>query len=414
MQRSQREGRALSLMTIDIDDFATHNESFGFHEGDRLLREMAYVIRTTLDDSFIMFRPGGDEFAIAMPATTPDEAVAAARLLEATVSRMKIGGVMAPSLTMGIASVPDHTTDPYELIQLSSGALHHGKQEGKHTITVYDPEAVTELSLDERIQRAEMGARLRAVLALARALDARDAYTARHSQNVARYAMAIASQLGWNIEQIELLRIAGLLHDVGKIAVRDSTLRKASSLNDIERREMRQHPAMSAQVIEGVAPDEIIPWVISHHERWDGMGYPHGLQEDDIPLGARILAVADTFDAMTSSRSYRAPLPATWAVTEIGRCAGEQFDPEVVRAFLQAVAGGDIVVDTEADAEAARIEAARAVPLVDQDVIGTIELEPEFSTLGTAASTAASSASDVPAHDVEPYSFGGDWLIDAA
>ncbi len=381
VQRAQRDQRPLSLLTIDIDDFAVHNESYGYHVGDRLLREMAYVIRSCMAQSHILFRPGGDEFAIAMPGTDIGAAEAVARTLERTVAGMKIGGLFAPSLTMGIAAIPNHTNDPYELIQLSSGSLYFGKITGKHSITVYDQQEVTVMSADERVQLIEQHARLRTVIGLARALDTRDAYTARHSHNVARYSMAIASQLGWSAEQIELLRIAGLLHDVGKIGVRDSTLLKAASLTPEERAEMRSHPEMSVKVISGVAPDEVLPWVVSHHERWDGRGYPHGLSGSGIPLGARIIAVADTFDAMTSSRSYRAPMPVSIAVAEIGRCAGEQFDPVVARAFLQAVANGGIVVDTNADAEAAAVEAERSIPLIDTDVVGTIELEPEFTPL---------------------------------
>lgn len=398
VQRAHRDERPLSLLTIDIDDFAAHNESYGYHVGDRLLREMAYVIRSCMSPSHLLFRPGGDEFAIAMPATDIEAARDVAVTLERTVATMNIGGLFAPSLTMGIAAVPDHTGDPYELIQLASGSLYFGKITGKHSITVYDPNSVTVMSADERVHLIEQHARLRTVIGLARALDTRDAYTARHSHNVARYSIAIASQLGWNAEQLELLRIAGLLHDVGKIGVRDATLLKTSSLTPEERTEMRSHPEMSAKVISGVAPDEVLPWVVSHHERWDGRGYPHGLAGQDIPMGARIIAVADTFDAMTSSRSYRAPMPVSWAVAEIGRCAGEQFDPVVARAFLQAVANGGIIVDTLADAEAAAVEAERSIPLIDTDAVGTIELEPEFT----------------PLQDDGTDDTGAGWLIDAA
>jgi len=197
------------------------------------------------------------------------------------------------------------------------------------------------------VQVLEQSARLRSVLALARALDARDAYTARHSQNVARYAVAISQQLGWAPEQQELLRIAGLLHDVGKIGVRDSVLQKPGQLTEAEWEEMRQHPTLSARVIAGIAPDEIVPWVVAHHERYDGRGYPRALAGDQIPLAARILTVADTFDAMTSSRAYRPALPVLWAVHELVASVGAQFDPNVVRAFLHALRAGTLGIQSD-------------------------------------------------------------------
>jgi HD-GYP domain-containing protein (c-di-GMP phosphodiesterase class II) len=157
--------------------------------------------------------------------------------------------------------------------------------------------------------------------------------------------VAIALELGWPPEQREQLRIAGLLHDVGKIGVRDSTLRKTSALTAEEREEMRHHPVLGAQLIAGAVPEEIVPWVIGHHERVDGRGYPHGLAGDQIPLGARILAVADTFDAMASSRSYRNALPLRRVLDEVVGSAGSQLDPDVVRAFLMAIARGAVALD---------------------------------------------------------------------
>ena len=243
----------------------------------------------------------------------------------------------APLLTMGVASMPEHTIDGHELEQLASGTLYWSKLNGKATVTLYDPRVVRVLNVEDRVQVLEQNARLRAVLALARALDARDAYTARHSQNVAKYAVAIAQQLGWTA------RAAGAAAHRGPAARRGQDRRArlgAAQAREAHRRrvagDVSAPRAAAARVITGIAPDEIIPWVLSHHERVDGRGYPNALRGEQIPLAARILAVADTFDAMTSSRAYRPALPVLWAVNELVASVGKQFDPNVVRAFMLA------------------------------------------------------------------------------
>lgn len=373
-----REGKPLSLLVIDVDDFAVLNESSSHAEGDRVLREMSFLMSSSLDHRMLLFRPGGDEFAIVMPETSSSEALEIARVIEDAVSRIHVNGAGSPSLTMGLAALPQHASSADELQALANGARYWGKLNGKHSVTVYDPELVTVMSDDDHAQVIERSAQLKAVLSLARALDARDAGTARHSLNVAQNAVAIANELGWSSEQQELLRIAGLLHDIGKIGVRDSTLRKTSPLDSDERAEMQRHPELSAQLIAGTVPEDVIPWVIGHHERFDGRGYPHALAGDDIPLGARILAVADTFDAMSSSRSYRTGMPIRQVLDEIVGCAGDQFDPGVVKALLTAIARGNLRLDGQV-----ATQTDTTAPLGDDVITGaaTMLLGPEFSII---------------------------------
>lgn len=337
VDRAMGSGQSLALIVFDVDDFGLLNDSFSHAEGDRYLQEIAWMIRRMLTNGELLFRNGGDEFAIAVPNADKQQAHDLAQRLSNAVAQLRPTSSVRPTLTMGIAAVPADATDASELVQIANGTLYWGKLNGKASITSYDREVVKVLSADERLQVMERNARLRAVLALARALDARDAYTARHSENVSRYSVAIATELGWAPDRIELLRVAGLLHDVGKIGVRDSTLRKSAKLTEAEWHEMQQHPVLGARMIAGVSPEEIVPWVVSHHERVDGGGYPHGLVGDDIPDGARVLAVADTFDAMTSSRSYRPALSPLRAIEELVNGAGVQFDGDVVRAFLRAL-----------------------------------------------------------------------------
>jgi diguanylate cyclase (GGDEF)-like protein/putative nucleotidyltransferase with HDIG domain len=381
VERALGTGRPLALVVFDIDDFGLINDSSSHAEGDRYLQEVAWCIRRELAHGELLFRNGGDEFAIAIPGADQAAALQLAERVRGALREIRTASALAPTTTMGIAAVPHDASTASELVQIANGTLYWGKLNGKASITCYDPEVVKVLSADERMQVMERNARLRAVLALARALDARDAYTARHSENVSRYSVAIATELGWSTERLELLRVAGLLHDVGKIGVRDSTLRKSARLSPAEWEEMQQHPVLGARMVAGVAPEEIVPWIVGHHEQYDGTGYPHGLAGEAIPDGARVLTVADTFDAMTSSRSYRPAMSPIRAVNELVNGAGTQFDGEVVRAFLRALKSQAIdlrevdLAARTAPAQEQHVDEDQQVPMLDEPVA---VVDPEF------------------------------------
>ncbi|RDI73775.1 HD domain-containing protein [Gaiella occulta] len=183
-----------------------------------------------------------------------------------------------------------------------------------------------------------------------------DAYTAAmcvcdpslegHAARVGNHASAIARRLGWEGGRLGELRLGAVLHDVGKVSIRPEVLAKPGRLDDGEIAEIRAHPVEGAWLIAGVSSlAPALPYVLFHHERWDGTGYPTRRAGHDIPLEGRVLAVADAFDAMTSSRPYRDAQAVEWAVGEVERCAGSQFDPEVARAFVSAYGAGEIAVD---------------------------------------------------------------------
>ncbi len=178
---------------------------------------------------------------------------------------------------------------------------------------------------------------------LANAIEVRDSYTRGHVERVTAYALAIARVLGWSEADLNTLRLGAILHDIGKIQIRDEILRKKGALTPEERREMRTHPVVGAKMVERIPfLTACVPIILSHHERWDGSGYPHGLAGKDIPVGARLLSIADSFDAITTTRSYREARALETGKTEIIRSSGTMYDPKMVEAFLEAWKQGEI------------------------------------------------------------------------
>ena len=195
---------------------------------------------------------------------------------------------------------------------------------------------------EERRRRDELDrSYVQTVRVLALALDARDPYTGGHVDRVARYAVALGRALGWSDETLRDLEVSALLHDIGKIGVPDAVLRKKEALDDDEWTLMRQHPVLGASMLAGLtALQSALPGILHHHERYDGRGYPDGLSGDAIPAPARVVAIADAFDAMLTTRPYRVGLSLSFAIGELRRCAGPQFDPRYTGAFLELVEQG--------------------------------------------------------------------------
>jgi putative nucleotidyltransferase with HDIG domain len=178
---------------------------------------------------------------------------------------------------------------------------------------------------------------------LSAAIEARDPYARGHASRVTVFAQAMAKKIGLDRERVSVLRLGALLHDVGKLSVPPAVLLKPEPLTEIEFVQVRRHPAAGVRMLRSLgAPREILPSVLHHHERWDGAGYPRGRAGERIPLEARILTVADSFDAMTSTRPYRPPRQVSDALEELGRCAGSQFDPELVGVFVVAWSEGEL------------------------------------------------------------------------
>jgi diguanylate cyclase (GGDEF)-like protein/putative nucleotidyltransferase with HDIG domain len=325
---AEERGTALTLFLIDVDDFKGVNDRYGHPTGDRVLAQLS----TRLRQGGEAFRLGGDEFAILLPGQNAAGATTAARSILRRLAE-PVDPVGRVTVSVGIATFPTHGVGRDELIRLADSALYWAKEQGKNQVKAHRAEVIDLAELKRFTPDQDRAARIRAAAGLAMAVDARDAYTGRHSERVAELAARIASRLGADEEQVELTRVAASLHDLGKLAVPEEILLKPGPLSEAERAVLERHPEIGYQMLESLGVDAVAECVRHHHERWDGGGYPDGLPGDEIPLGARIIFVADAFDAMTSDRVYRPRLTEADALAELERHAGTQFDPEIVAAL---------------------------------------------------------------------------------
>ena len=335
LHRAEANGEPFTLCMIDIDDFKRINDLFGHPAGDRILAQVGNRLRQNGE----AFRLGGDEFALLLPGLAADDALSTSSSVLARIATLELDDVGSVTASAGIAGYPRQAFDRDELIRLADSALYWAKEHGKNRVHVYRPDVVELAELRRLAHGPDRAARFRAAASLAKAVDARDTYTGSHSTRVAELGAWIAQRLGLDQEQVELTRLAGSLHDLGKLAIPEEILRKPGPLTPPERLVLERHTQIGHRMLESLGVDPVADWVLHHHERWDGSGYPDRLRGDQIPLGARIIFVADAYDAMTSDRAYRGRLTPRAAVEELQRCAGTQFDPSIVATFASELVG---------------------------------------------------------------------------
>jgi len=344
MGRAERAGGCVSVALMDIDEFNEVNNVYGHMVGDQLLKWVAERLTEGVRSCDTVCRLGGDEFGIIMPNAELLDAFEVCTRLQLVIGRRETSLGPAAKVSIGLASYPVHASTREDLVRKADGALYWAKYHGRNQVVVYDSEVVQALGPEERILKIEEQSYTRTVEALAAAVDARDSYTRDHSHNVAGLARFLALEMGLSDRRVTLIEIAALLHDVGKIGVPDSVLRKPGPLTRDEVAQVREHPALGERILAATTFHEVLPWVLSHHERWDGTGYPQMLAGEDIPLEARILCICDAFDAMVSDRPYRPAMPREHALEELQLHAGTQFDPRLVDVF---VAGLSRIEDIE-------------------------------------------------------------------
>jgi diguanylate cyclase (GGDEF)-like protein len=308
LDASRRSGRRTGVVMMDLDDFKQVNDTRGHAAGDELLRWTVARATEVLRPMDALGRLGGDEFAIAIPGAGPAEAADVAQRLRDAVSQRV-------ALSTGIAAYPDHGSEREAVLRHADHDLYAAKH-GRDP----DPGPTTR--------------ELAWAAALARAVELRTSVPDAHGTAVAAHAAGIARELGWSGGELALLRMAAMLHDVGKVSVPDRILQKPGPLTTTEFELVKAHPDAGADIVEqveGLSP--VVDWIRHSHEHFDGSGYPAGLTGDDIPAASRILLVAEAYDAMTSRRPYGSPLPPDIALEELNAGAGGQFDPACVAAL---------------------------------------------------------------------------------
>jgi diguanylate cyclase (GGDEF)-like protein len=355
MQRATLQGGQVCVLLIDVDRFTLVNEAFGHDVGDGLVQQVADVLSRNVRKTDIVARYGGDDFAVILPDTDVAEGQEMAERLRAKVeehafrnvpvnvmpidTRAETVGSLNLTVTVGMAAYPAHHSTKDGLVMAADIALCQAQRAARNTVCVFDPGA----TINEGIDPYDLYQALRdpssaAMQSLAAAVDARDPYTQGHSERVARYAVAVAEAVADDPQLRDNVWIAGLVHDLGKLGIPDAILSKPAGLTEEEHAIIRGHPSLGESILRRAHQlEQVIPGVLHHHERWDGAGYPDGLAGEQIPFIARILGVADAFDAMTTDRPYRSALTLDEATSELRAGVGKQFDPSLVEPFIQSM-----------------------------------------------------------------------------
>ena len=390
-KRSTRAGRAFALVLMDLDRFKFVNDFYGHLEGDLVLQRVGQILEANCRRSDVVARYGGDEFVILMPETSMEQARQLASKLRTWVCADTLLREKNVSASFGIACYPLHGSSPQELIQVADASMYLSKHQGGNAVSTADhfdaseakkwkkdvleaylgvtlkrlfatgPDAFEEIyqrlkQFTESLAATEAGngvtvaqpvpendgpqalpqAVLDTVTSLAFAIDAKDHYTQGHSQKVSAYAALIAEALDMSDAEIDEIRLGAVLHDIGKVGIPEQILNKAGPLNPDEWETMKSHVVFGAKILEPLTPlARIREMVQHHHEYFDGSGYPHALRGEQIPLGARIVAVADAYDTITSDRTYKKGRSAEDALAELERCANAQFDARIVEIFVR-------------------------------------------------------------------------------
>jgi diguanylate cyclase (GGDEF)-like protein len=343
--RCQQAHESCSIMFVDLDHFKHINDTWGHRAGDAVLREVSHRLRENISRDDVVGRYGGEEFVLILTNANLHVARQTAERLRVILAEepcllepeenVQSASAISITASIGLAVYGEHGTTREVLIEAADRAMYFAKHSGRNRVclageeTVLTPQVFS--SLPQREYRETIGLKTLAAVA-----DVHDGKTSAHAHRIVRLAEETARALGRAEEEIHLVRLAALFHDIGKIGIPDTILHKPGPLTEEEWIVMRRHPVFGQHILQQVGGvfELLSHIVVAHHERWDGRGYPHGLAQSAIPLGARILTVVDSYDAMISERPYRHPLSDAEARAELRRGAGNQYDPQVVEVFL--------------------------------------------------------------------------------
>jgi diguanylate cyclase (GGDEF)-like protein len=323
--RADRYGRPLSVALLDVDRFRRLNLDRGYAAGDAVLGSVGHLISEETRMNDLACRMGGDEFAILFGETDAVEAHAAVERILVKLEDLEVGAIRGIPVSVGIAGLQPGQR-PEALLAAAAAALERAREAGGSQAVLHAE------GPSQEVAGATQG---NVIAALASALEERDRYTGEHSESVVDLTARVGDALAIGADEIEQIRTAALLHDIGKVGVPDEILHKPGKLDEREWEIMRQHPVIGERILRAIPGFGAVARMVRHeHERWDGGGYPDGLVGTAIPVGSRIILACDAYHAMTSDRPYRKAMPHTDATAELTANAGSQFDPDVVQALV--------------------------------------------------------------------------------
>jgi len=347
--RAKRYKRPFSVAIIDLDNFKTINDVFGHATGDDALKKFAECMKSQKRIPDILARYGGDEFVILMPETEASDALTFMERIRAKVQQIEVEENVSITISCGVAqSKPDFSDSSSDVIRRADLALYEAKSAGRNCVRLWNKkmskvlkDGDIEFERIKKLKRRVAGLSeqaekmfIQSIWGLVQALEAKDPYAKKHSESVMHYTVGIAGMMKIPPKQLDILRRAAMIHDIGNIGIPDAILSKPGMLTPRERRIIEQHPLIAVRILDKMSfLEQEVAIVRSHHEKWNGQGYPDGLLSTSIPVGARILTVADTFDALISDRSYHNPRSIAEAIEILTDSSGYDFDPEVVNAL---------------------------------------------------------------------------------
>lgn len=340
IMKGKMDNKPVSMIFIDIDNFKHYNDLYGHQKGDVVLREMSAIIRDNVRKDDIVARYGGEEFAIILPHTSEDEAMNVAEKLRLLIEITYFEGEEnQPSgkvtASFGISVYPDKAKDDMELIKSADDALYRAKFFNKNRVEAYTSilDEIKKNVSDEK--DIELVASIKTLISV---INAKDRYTYGHVERVVIYSRLLADNLNLSEKDKNTLIYGAYMHDIGKINIAKEILVKKMKLTNDEWEELKQHPSNGVEIIRSVESlKAVIPLIQSHHERFDGKGYPNNLKGYEIPYLARILTVVDSFDAMTSNRPYNKRMTYEEGIDELIKCSGSQFDPKIAQSFIEVI-----------------------------------------------------------------------------
>jgi len=353
--RAKRYAHPFSVMMLDVDYFKSINDVYGHVFGDLVLKQLSRQLKRMTRQYDIVIRFGGEEFMVICPGIDRNGSLKLARRLLDAVNLYNFGDkehTVKLKLSAAVASYPeDRIVKGIDLVEIADQILNKVKEYGGNNVyTSLDIKKKAPLSKKPRVDIGSLREKIEkltrrtnenlieAVFAFAKTIELKDQYTGEHVEKTVQFATDIARALNLPTEEIERIKQAAILHDLGKIGISEKILDKNSKLNKEEYDEIKKHPQIGVDIIRPIKfLHNIIPLILYHHERWDGKGYPHGLKGEEIPIGARVVAIADVYQALTSNRPYRKAYSQDEALEIIKKGSGSQFDPMVATKFLQLI-----------------------------------------------------------------------------